>query len=373
VKIKILNNFSTYDSRDWIIRIIFAVGEKIMKKGCYTALITPFDSAGEIDNQGFEKLINFQIENGITGILAAGTTGESPTLKWEEHNLVAEKIAEYTKNKCASIAGAGSNNTSEAITAVEHAANIGYESVLLVDPYYNGPSSLETRKEYYEPIAKAFPEIDIVPYIIPGRTGGQMLPQDLAILSQEYSNVSSVKEATGSMGNMAATREYCKDNFTILSGDDPITYKIMTDPSIKADGGISVMSNIAPKFSTEMVDLIDKGETEKALKINDALAPLLNVITVITEEDTPYGKVQCRARNPLAVKTLMQILGMPSGYCRKPVGKMTKQGLKIVVDAAQQVWKNNPEIFAPVADFFKIDIEERLNNKSLRENLYYDY
>ena len=344
-----------------------------MEKGCYTALITPFDDAGEIDNQGLEQLINFQIENGITGILAAGTTGESPTLKWEEHNFVAEKIAEYTKNKCASIAGAGSNNTAEALSAVEHAAKIGFKSVLLVDPYYNGPSSLETRKEYYEPIAKAFPEIDIVPYIIPGRTGGQMLPQDLAILSREYNNISSVKEATGNLENMRKTREYCKDDFTILSGDDPMTCDLMIDPTIKAAGGISVMSNIAPKFSTEMISLLNQGETEKAFKINDALAPLFNIVTVITEEDTPYGATKCRARNPLALKTLMQILGMPSGYCRKPVGKMTKKGLDIVINAAQQVWSNNPEIFAPVADFFKVDIDERLSNKELRKNLYYNY
>ncbi|MCD4743834.1 MAG: 4-hydroxy-tetrahydrodipicolinate synthase [Desulfobacteraceae bacterium] len=344
-----------------------------MKKGCYTALITPFDDAGEIDNQGLEQLINFQIENGITGILAAGTTGESPTLKWEEHNLVVQEIAKHTKNKCASIAGAGSNNTAEALNAVEHAAHAGFESVLLVDPYYNGPGSLETRKEYYEPIAKTFPQMDIIPYIIPGRTGSQMLPQDLAILSDKYSNVSSVKEATGNFENMYKTRKYCNDDFTILSGDDPIICKIMTDPAIKAAGGISVMSNIAPKFLTEMISLLDKGETDKALAINEALTPLLNIITVITEEETQYGTTQCRARNPLAVKTLMQILGMPSGYCRKPVGKMTTKGLSIVVKAAQQVWKNNPEIFAPIADFFKIDIDERLNNKALRKNFVYDY
>ncbi|MCK5098998.1 MAG: dihydrodipicolinate synthase family protein, partial [Desulfobacteraceae bacterium] len=295
------------------------------------------------------------------------------TLKWEEHNLVAEKIAKHTKNKCASIAGAGSNNTTEALNAVEHAAKIGFESVLLVDPYYNGPSSLETRKEYYEPIAKAFPQMDIMPYIIPGRTGGQMLPEDLAILSDECKNVSSVKEATGNFENMQKTRKYCNDNFKIFSGDDPIICKMMTDPAIKAAGGVSVMSNIAPKFLIEMVDLLDKGETDKALKINEALAPLLNIITVTTEEETPYGKTQCRARNPLALKTLMQILGMPSGYCRKPMGKMTKQGIGIVIKAAQQVWDNNPEIFVPIADFFKIDIDERLNNQALRENLYYDY
>jgi 4-hydroxy-tetrahydrodipicolinate synthase len=352
---------------------ISVAGENIMKNGCYTALITPFDNTGRIDNPGLEKLIDFQIENGITGILAAGTTGESPTLKWEEHNLVAEKIAKHTKDKCLSIAGAGSNNTAEALNAVEHAANAGFKSVLLVDPYYNGPSSLETRKEYYEPIAKAFPQMDLVPYIIPGRTGGQMLPEDLAILADKYSNVSSVKEATGNIENMKKTRKYCNDNFLIFSGDDPMICDVMTDPDIKASGGISVMANIAPKFLTEMVSLLEKGETDKALKINDALAPLLNIVTVITEEKTVYGKTQCRARNPLAVKTLMQIIGMPSGHCRRPVGKMTKQGFDIVIKAALQVWDNNPEIFAPVADFFGADIDERLNNKELRENLYYDY
>ncbi|MCP3899537.1 MAG: 4-hydroxy-tetrahydrodipicolinate synthase, partial [Desulfobacteraceae bacterium] len=289
-----------------------------MKNGCYTALITPFDETGEIDNQGLEKLINFQIKNGITGILATGTTGESPTLKWEEHNLIAEKISEHTKGKCLSIAGAGSNNTTEAISAVEHAAKAGFESVLLVDPYYNGPSSLETRKEYYEPIAKAFPQIDIVPYIIPGRTGGQMLPEDLAILSDKYSNISSVKEATGNLDNMKKTRKYCNDNFTILSGDDPLTFEIMTNPSIKAGGGICVMSNIAPKFMSEMILSLSKGDIENAERLKNALTPLLNIVTVTTQEETKYGMAQCRARNPLALKTLMQVLGMPSGFCRKP-------------------------------------------------------
>ncbi len=344
-----------------------------MENGCYTALITPFDNAGEIDNRGLEKLIDFQIENGITGILAAGTTGESPTLKWEEHNLVAAKIAEHTKNKCKSIAGAGSNNTAEALNAVEHAEKTGYGSVLLVDPYYNGPSSLEIRKEYYEPIARAFPQMDIVPYIIPGRTGGQMLPQDLAILADRYSNVSSVKEATGSIENMKATRKYCHDNFAIFSGDDPMTCEMMSDADIRASGVISVMSNITPGFLTKMISLLDKGKTEDALKINSALAPLFSIITVITQEDTVYGKTMCRARNPLAVKTLMQILGMPSGFCRQPVGKMTKKGLDVVIKAAKEVWEENPEIFEPVADFFNVDIDEQLNNKELRKNLYYDY
>ena len=153
-----------------------------MKTGCYTALVTPFGSNGELDTQGLDQLIEFQITNNITGILAVGTTGESPTLKWEEHNKIVANVAKKTKNRCVCIAGAGSNNTNEALEAVKNASDDGANAVLLVDPYYNGPSSLEIRREYYEPVAKAFPEMEIIPYIIPGRTGAQMRPEDLAML-----------------------------------------------------------------------------------------------------------------------------------------------------------------------------------------------
>ena len=111
-----------------------------MKAGCYTALITPFTN-GQIDWDGMERLVNFQLENGITGILAAGTTGESPVLNWEEHNQVIEFITRKAKNKCSCIAGTGSNNTKETMEATTHAADAGADAVLLVDPYYNGPSS----------------------------------------------------------------------------------------------------------------------------------------------------------------------------------------------------------------------------------------
>jgi len=215
-----------------------------MKTGCYTALITPFKQNFEIDTQGLEQLVAFQIENNITGILVAGTTGESPTFRWEEHNKLISDVASLSKDKCLFIAGAGSNNTQESIEAVEHAVNSNADAVLLVDSYYNGPSSLEIRKEYVEPIAQKFPEISIIPYIIPGRTGTQLLPEDLAIASQKYKNIESVKEATGSIDNMKLTRKYCGDDFKIFSGDDGILFDIMADPEIKACGGFSVMSNI---------------------------------------------------------------------------------------------------------------------------------
>ncbi|MCP4023729.1 MAG: 4-hydroxy-tetrahydrodipicolinate synthase [Desulfobacteraceae bacterium] len=344
-----------------------------MKEGCYTAIITPFTKDGELDKEGLEQLVDFQIENGITGILATGTTGESPTFKWKEHDHVIAIVAKQAKGKALRIAGTGSNNTKEALEATKHACDENVDAVLLVDPYYNGPSSLEIRKEYYEPVAKEFAEMQIIPYIIPGRTGAQMLPQDLALLAQNCSNVASVKEATGNLDNMKLTRKLCGDNFKILSGDDALIFKIMADPEIKACGAISVMSNLAPKFITQMVTLQNQGKTDEALKIQNALMPLFDLVVVTTKEESAFGSVNCRARNPLPLKTLMQLLGMPSGPCRKPLGKMTRQGLDVMISAAKKVMTNNPEIFEPIARFFNIDIEDRLNNPEYQQGLWYDY
>ncbi|MBF0204822.1 MAG: 4-hydroxy-tetrahydrodipicolinate synthase [Desulfamplus sp.] len=344
-----------------------------MKTGCYTAIATPFTATGALDTEGLDRLVRFQIENNITGIIVAGSTGESPTLQWEEHNQVVAAVAAGAKGKCLCIAGSGSNNTKEALGASEHAVNAGADGILMVDPYYNGPSSLEIRREYYEPIAKAFPDTEIVPYIIPGRTGTQLLPEDLAILNREFKNITSVKEATGNIENMRRTRVCCKDDFRIFSGDDGILLQIMADPEIKACGGISVISNIAPKAMTEMVRLQSEGDLKGADALNMALQPLLGLVTVITEEKTPYGMVKCRARNPLALKTLMQILGMPSGSCRPPVGKMTEKGIAVVVAAAKKVQKENPHILQPLAHFFDIDIDKRLDNPEFLKNLWYNY
>lgn len=344
-----------------------------MEPGCYTALITPFDPSGQLDQEGLEQLISFQIENGITGILATGTTGESPTFKWEEHLHVIAQVADGAKDKCLRIAGTGSNNTIEALEAVGHAAKEDVDAVLMVDPYYNGPSSLEIRREYYEVVAREYPDMNIIPYIIPGRTGAQMLPQDLAILAENFENVSCVKEATGNLENMKLTRKCCGNDFKIFSGDDALVYTVMTDPEIKACGAISVMSNIAPKFVTQMVALLNQGNTDSAMKLATALKPLFDLVVVTTQEESKFGPVNCRARNPLPVKTLMQLLGMPSGPCRRPLGKMTQKGFNVLLAAAKKVQASNPEIFEPVASFFNVDIEERLNTPKFQEGLWYTY
>jgi len=344
-----------------------------MEQGCFTALITPFNKAGELDKKGLGQLIDFQIQNGITGILATGTTGESPTFKWKEHDHVIALTAKQTKGNCLCIAGTGSNNTEEAIVGAGHAAQEGVDAILMVDPYYNGPSSLEIRKEYYEVVAKEYPDVDIIPYIIPGRTGAQMLPQDLAILSENCPNITSVKEATGNLDNMKLTREYCGDAFNILSGDDALVYEMMTNPEIKACGSISVMANIVPKFMTRMVTLLNDGKADEVLKIQNSLKPLLDLVVVTTEEDTKFGPVNCRARNPLPLKTMMQLLGMPSGPCRKPLGKMTAKGFNQVLEALKQVQADTPEMFKPIADFFGLDINDRLNNTDYQKDLWYTY
>jgi 4-hydroxy-tetrahydrodipicolinate synthase len=341
-----------------------------MLNGCFTALITPFKELA-IDTAGVDALVDFQIENGISGILAVGTTGESPVLTWDEHNHVIKRVADRARGKCLCIAGTGSNNTKEALAATKHAAEIGVDAVLLVDPYYNGPSSLEIRREYVGPVAAAFPDLEVIPYVIPGRTGAQLLPEDLALLFQAHPNVRTVKEATGDPENMKRTRQCCGPDFSILSGDDGMTFRMMTDPQIGGAGVISVASNVAPAAVGRMVTLLQEGRRDEAEDLKTALEPLFGLVTVKTTESTPVGDVVCRARNPLALKALMAILGIPSGGCRQPLGKMSRNGIEKVLEAARTVQTRNPEIFDPLEDFFKVDVAARLEDPANWEDLYY--
>ncbi len=341
-----------------------------MFNGCYTAMITPMTEKG-VDYDGLAQLVEFQVTSGVSGILAVGTTGESPTLDWNEHDEVIEGVYRCAAGRCITIGGTGSNSTKETLRGTKHAVKCGVEAVLLVDPYYNGPSSLEIRREYVEPVARAFPETKVIPYVIPGRTGTKLLPEDLAIAYSNYPNVCAVKEATEDLENMKLTRKCCGDDFDILSGDDGKTREMMTNPEIKASGVISVASNIAPKAVQQMTEHFNKGEIEKGDRIAKALQPLFGIITVKTEEETPYGTVICKARNPLGTKTLMNILGMPSGVLRPPLGKMTRNGVEVILNAAREVYENNPEILEPIESFFGVDLGERLNNDRFRSGLYY--
>ena len=344
----------------------------MMFQGCYTALITPMKDNGgrEVNNEALNNLVDFQAAAGVSGLLAMGTTGESPTLNWEEHSDVIEKVKNFAQGRCTTIAGTGSNCTREAMRSTHHAAEIGVDAALLVEPYYNGPSSIEIRREYMGPLAKKYPEMEFIPYVIPGRSGTQLLPQDLAILTEQYENINTVKEASGDPDNMRLSRKLAPA-LNILSGDDDMTYLMMTDESIAARGVISVMSNVIPGPIQQMTEAILEGDREKGERWKKAISPLLEIVTVKTEEDTQWGPRLCKARNPLPVKTLMNILGMDAGPPRRPLGKMTRKGIEVVCQAALKVQNNNPEVLRPIASAFDVDIEERLNNTDIIEALCY--
>ena len=330
-------------------------------EGCWTAMITPFNRKGEIDFEGLERNIRFQIENGAN-LVPTGTTGESPTLDWREHDRVITKTVKLAKGKVFVMAGTGSNSTKEALRGTKHAVEVGAHGALLVDCYYNGPSSLELRIEYYEVIAKAFRKAFIMPYIIPGRTGTKLEVEDLAILHRRFKNVRSVKEATGDLDRMAKTRTLCGEDFDILSGDDDKTYGMMTRNDIRSSGVVSVMSNIVPGPIGEMVKAITNGNNGKADRLRDALDPLFKVVTVNTMESYEGFEVAAKFRNPLAIKTMMKGLGLPSGPCRQPLGKMTLKGVEVVRTALKVVYEKDKEILRPIQDFYKINIEERLSS-----------
>lgn len=342
-----------------------------MRQGCYTALITPFNN-NAVDWAGLEKLIDFQLANDISGLLAVGTTGESPVMTWEEHNQVIETVAQKCQGKSFCIAGTGSNNTLEAMEGTAEAAKAGANAVLLVEPYYNGPSSLEIRREYIAPIAKAFPKLEVIPYVIPGRSGTQLYPEDLALLHQEFPNVHTVKEASGDMANIRRTRQVCGPAFEIFSGDDGLTLEMMLDPEVKCIGAISVMSNLAPKAYSQMVALALNGQNDEARALDAKLKPLNDLVTFKTTETTPHGPVVFRARNPLPVKVMFDILGVFPAQCRPPLGKLTRQAGQVVLEALRQVNQNSPEILAPLGEFFSVDIAARLSDDSALNTVCYE-
>jgi 4-hydroxy-tetrahydrodipicolinate synthase len=330
-------------------------------EGCWTAMITPFNRKGEVDFEGLEKNVKSQIENGAN-LVPTGTTGESPTLDWREHDRVITKTVRLAKGKVFVVAGTGSNSTGEAIRGSKHAFEVGAQGLLLVDCYYNGPSSLELRTQYYEVIAKAFRKAFVVPYVIPGRTGTKLEVEDLAILHRKYKNVRSVKEATGDLERMAKTRTLCGEDFDILSGDDDKTFEMMTRNDIRASGVISVMSNIVPGPMGEMVKAIRNGNMERANRLKDILDPLFKVVVVNTLESYEGFEVPCKLRNPVPIKTMMKGLGLPSGPSRPPLGKMTPKGVEVVRNALKEVYGKDKEVFRSLQEFYKINVEERIFN-----------
>jgi len=342
----------------------------------WTALVTPFDAKFNVDWNQLERNVLFQVEEGITGVLPMGSTGESATVTHEEHSRAILKTVEYVKGGCKVIAGTGSNSTEEAIYETDKAVAAGVDCVLLVDCYYNKPSSMELRREYYGVIAEAFPDLDMIPYAIPGRSVTVIEPEDLAILQDRYRNIVGVKEATGDLERMRKTRSLVKDSFNILSGDDPMTFRMMTDPKIRSSGVISVISNVTPRAIEEYTRHILEGKVEKAQEIDEALSPLWGVIGVKTREKValPGGRtteVEYKFPNPVPVKTMMNGLGMQESPCKRPLGKLTRNGVEMVRNALKAVWDKYPEALEPIEGYYDVDIAERLEDEGVWGKLSY--
>ena len=330
-------------------------------EGCWTAMVTPLTESGELDLKGLRKNTGFQISQGAK-LVPTGTTGESPTLDWKEHDTVIEEVLKLAKGETFIMAGTGSNSTREALRATKHAQEVGADAVLLVDCYYNGPSSFELRTQYHGAIAKEFPNLFVTPYIIPGRTGTQMEVEDLAILHRQLKNVRAVKEATGDLERMAKTRVLVGNDFDILSGDDDITFEMMTRHDISASGVVSVISNVVPGAIAEMTRAILAGEEDKATTLREALDPLFKIVTVKTVEEYEGFTVPCKWRNPLPIKTLMRGLGLPAGPCRAPLGKMRPKGVEVIRQAIKAAYERDRDILMPIQDYYKVNVKERIDN-----------
>ncbi|MBI5587856.1 MAG: 4-hydroxy-tetrahydrodipicolinate synthase [Deltaproteobacteria bacterium] len=274
-----------------------------MLKGTITALVTPFRD-GNIDEAGLRKLIEFQIENGIDGLVPCGTTGESATLTYEEHDRVIELTIEIAAGRVPVIAGTGSNSTAETILLTKHAKAAGADAALLITPYYNKP----TQEGLYEHYRRVAGEVDIpvVLYNVPGRTGVNMLPETVARLS-EIRNIVGVKEATGDLKQASDTIEFSKKGFSVISGDDFTTLPLL---AIGGSGVISVTSNVVPKEMSAMVKDFLEGKTGAALDGHYRLQALHRAMFIET--------------NPVPVKTALYLMGMIEEEFRLPLVRMNE-------------------------------------------------
>lgn len=280
-----------------------------MFTGAMVALVTPFQD-GEIDFQTLDELVNFQLENGIDGIVPVGTTGESPTLSHEEHKQVIERVVKDVGGQVPVIAGAGSNSTAEAIELTAFSKKVGADATLQVCPYYNKPTQ-EGFYQHFRTIAKEV-DLPIVLYNIPGRCGAGMTPETIARLA-ELENIVAVKEATGSMDQASEIAMRC--DITIISGDDSLTLPLA---SVGGKGVISVVANVVPADVKAMTDLILEGDLVSARQWHKKLFALSkNMLTLAT--------------NPIPIKAAMAMLNMASDELRLPMTPL-EEGKKAVLE-----------------------------------------
>ena len=278
-----------------------------MFKGSIVAIVTPFHN-GKVDEKKLRELIDFQIKNGTSGIVPCGTTGESATLTFDEHEKVIEITIEQVNKRVPVIAGTGSNSTEEAIMLTRQAASAGADASLQVSPYYNRPTQAGLYK-HFKAIAQSV-KIPVILYNIAGRTGVNIEPETIAALAKDCKNIVAVKEASGSLEQMSRIKALSPAGFQLMSGDDSLTLPVL---SIGGTGIISVVANIVPRDVADLVSAFEKGNIKKAQSLHYKLLPLIKAVFIET--------------NPIPIKTAMGLLGMCEADLRLPMCEMSADNL----------------------------------------------
>lgn len=291
--------------------------------GVFTALVTPFSETNNLDTDALKKLIDYQINNGVSGLVPCGTTGESPTLTHDEHDRVIQLTVEYTNNRVPVIAGTGSNSTPEAIRLSRHAQCVGADAVLLVNPYYNKP----TQKGLYLHFKAIADSVDIpcILYNIQGRTGVNIETPTLIRLANECPNIIAVKEASGNLVQIKDVIDNSNSDFIVLSGDDNLSLDLI---GFGGNGVISVASNLFPKLISDMVNLGLNGQMEEARKIDEILEPFFRVCFVET--------------NPIPIKTALAKYGWCRESFRLPICTLEDESHRTLLYEVLEELENNP-------------------------------
>ena len=270
-----------------------------MFTGTYTAIVTPFRN-GKIDEAALERLIKAQIKAGVDGIVPVGTTGESPTVSFEEHIRLIELSVKYASRRIKVLAGTGGNSTDEAIYLTKAAQTAGADGSLQVAPYYNKPTQ-EGLFQHFKAIARST-KLPIILYSIPGRCGVEIAVETTQRLARACKNIIGMKEAGGNADRVSQLRAALGEKFIILSGDDSLTLPFM---SVGAQGVISVASNVIPREVAQMVKAFASGKSAAALKIHQKFYPLFKDLFIET--------------NPVPVKTALAMLGQMDEEFRLPL------------------------------------------------------
>jgi 4-hydroxy-tetrahydrodipicolinate synthase len=273
-----------------------------MFTGTYTAIVTPFKN-GQLDAPAMERLIRMQIKAGVDGIVPVGTTGESPTVDYEEHLEIIALTVKFAAGKVKVLAGTGANSTSEAVYLTREAEKIGADGSLQVAPYYNKPTQ-EGLFQHFREIAHTT-RLPIVLYSIPGRCGVEISVETVRRLARECKNVIGIKEAGGSCDRVSQLRAALGPKFEILSGDDSLTLPFM---AVGADGVISVASNIVPREVAQIVTAFRRGQIRKASQLHARLHPLFKDLFIET--------------NPVPVKAALAMKGLIEEEYRLPLVPM---------------------------------------------------